>query len=33
MLPKGIEKVGITKTENLMSKEDFKKNSQNEFKK
>ena len=27
-----VKKVGIVKTENLMEKEDFKKNSQNEFK-
>ena len=35
MLLKGVKKVGIGKTENLMEKEDFKKkkkNSQNEFK-
>ena len=32
MLLKGLEKVGIVKTENLKEKEDFKKNSQNEFK-
>ena len=32
MLLKGIKKVGIVKTENLMEKEDFKKNNQNEFK-
>ena len=32
MLLKGIKKVGIVKTENRMEKEDFKKNSQNEFK-
>ena len=32
MLLKGIKKVVIVKTENLMEKEDFKKNSQNEFK-
>ena len=32
MLLKGLKKVGIVKTENLMEKEDFKKNSQNEFK-
>ena len=32
MLLKGVKKVGIVKTENLMEKEDFKKNSQNEFK-
>ena len=31
MLLKGIKKVDIVKTENLMEKEDFKKNSQNEF--
>ena len=29
---KGLEKVGIVKTENRKEKEDFKKNSQNEFK-
>ena len=27
MLLKGVKKVGIVKTENLMEKEDFKKNS------
>ena len=32
MLLEGIKKFGIVKTENLMEKEDFKKNSQNEFK-
>ena len=32
ILLKGVKKVGIVKTENLMGKEDFKKNSQNEFK-
>ena len=32
MLFKGIKKVGIAETKNLMEKEDFKKNSQNEFK-
>ena len=32
MLLIGIKKVGIVQTENLMKKEDFKKNSQNEFK-
>ena len=32
MLLKGIKKVGIVKTENLMEKEDRKKNSQNELK-
>ena len=32
ILLKGVKKVGIVKTENLMEKEDFKKNSQNEFK-
>ena len=32
MLLKGIKKVGIVKTENHMEKEDFKKNSQHEFK-
>ena len=32
ILLKGLKKVGIVKTENLMKKEDFKKNSQNEFK-
>ena len=31
-MKKGVKKVGIAKTENLMEKEDFKKNSQNEFK-
>ena len=31
MLLIGIKKVGIVQTENLMEKEDFKKNSQNEF--
>ena len=30
-LLKGVKKVGIVKTENLMEKEGFKKNSQNEF--
>ena len=29
---KDVKKVGIVKTENLMEKEDFMKNSQNEFK-
>ena len=29
---RGIKKAGIVKTENLMEKGDFKKNSQNEFK-
>ena len=29
---KGLEKVGIVKTENRKEKEDFKKNSKNEFK-
>ena len=29
---KGVKKVGIVKTENLMEKEVFNKNSQNEFK-
>ena len=29
---KGVKKVCIVKTENLMEKEDFKKNNQNEFK-
>ena len=32
MLLKGVKKVSIVKTENLMEKEDFKKNRQNEFK-
>ena len=32
MLLKGVKKVDIVKTENLMEKEDLKKNSQNEFK-
>ena len=32
ILLKGVKKVGIVKTENLMEKEDSKKNSQNEFK-
>ena len=32
ILLKGVKKVGIVKTENLMEKEDFKQNSQNEFK-
>ena len=32
MLVKGIKKVGIVKTENLLEKEVFKKNSQNELK-
>ena len=32
MLLKGVKKAGIAKTENLMEKEEFKKNSQNEFK-
>ena len=32
ILLKGVKKFGILKTENLMEKEDFKKNSQNEFK-
>ena len=32
MLLKGVKKVGIVKTENLMEKEEFKKNSQNKFK-
>ena len=32
MLLKGIKRVGVVKTENLIEKEDFKKNSQNEFK-
>ena len=32
MLLKGVKKVGIIQTENLVEKEDFKKNSQNEFK-
>ena len=32
ILLKGVKKVCIVKTENLMEKEDFKKDSQNEFK-
>ena len=32
MLLKGVKKVGIVKTKNLMEKEDFRKNSRNEFK-
>ena len=32
ILLKGVKKVGIVETENPMEKEDFKKNSQNEFK-
>ena len=32
MLLKGVKKTGIVKTENLMEKEDFKRNIQNEFK-
>ena len=32
MFLKSVKKVGIAKTENLMEKEDFKKNSQNEVK-
>ena len=32
MLLKGVKRVGIFKTENLLEKENFKKNSQNEFK-
>ena len=32
MLLKGVKEVGIVQTKNLMEKEDFKKNSQNEFK-
>ena len=32
VLLKGLKKVGIFKTENLMEKEEFKKNSQNKFK-
>ena len=32
ILLNGVKKVGIVKTENLMGKEDCKKNSQNEFK-
>ena len=32
MLLKDVKRFGIVKTENLMEKEDFKKNSQNEFK-
>ena len=31
MLLKGVKEVGIVQTKNLMEKEDFKKNSQNEF--
>ena len=31
MLLRGVKKVGIVKTENLMEKEDFKKNIQNDF--
>ena len=31
MVLKGVKKVDIVKTENLMEKKDFKKNSQNEF--
>ena len=31
MLLKGVKRVGIVKTKNLIEKEDFKKNSQNEF--
>ena len=31
MLLKGVKEVGIVKTENLMEKEDLKKNSQNEL--
>ena len=32
ILLKGVKRVGIVKTENLLEKENFKKNSQNEFK-
>ena len=32
MLLKGVKKVGIAQTENPVEREDFKKNSQNEFK-
>ena len=32
MLFKGVKKVGVVKTENLMEKEDLERNSQNEFK-
>ena len=32
MLLKGVKKVGIVKTQNLMEKEDFKKSSKNKFK-
>lgn len=32
MFLKGVKKVGIVKSENLMEKEDVKKSSQNEFK-
>ena len=32
MLVKGVKKAGIAKTKNFMEKEDFKKNSRNEFK-
>ena len=32
ILLKGVKEVGIVETENPMEKEDFKKNSQNEFK-
>ena len=32
MLLKGVKKVGIVQTENHVEKENFKKNSQNEFK-
>ena len=32
MLLKGVKKVGIVKTESLMENQDFKKNSQDEFK-
>ena len=31
MLLKGVKRVGIVKTKNLIEKEHFKKNSQNEF--
>ena len=32
MFLKGVKRVAIVKTKNLMEKEDFKQNSQNEFK-
>ena len=32
MLLKGVKKVGIVKTDNVMEKEDFKKNNHKEFK-